>query len=58
MDGEGGNMPKAACPVCGKNVTVQDEDAILYESVTCPHCDALLEVVDEDPLMLDEVIDP
>lgn len=51
-------MPKAACPVCKKNVTVQEEDATLYESVTCPHCDALLEVVDEDPLMLDEVIDP
>jgi len=48
-------MPKAACPVCGKNVTVDEEDAVLYERVTCPHCDTLLEIIDEDPMMLDEI---
>jgi lysine biosynthesis protein LysW len=50
-------MPKAACPLCGKSVTVREDDAVLYEHVTCPHCDALLEVIDEEPLMLDEVMD-
>ena len=48
-------MPKAVCPVCGKNVTVNEEDAVLYERVNCPHCDALLEVIDEDPMILDEI---
>jgi lysine biosynthesis protein LysW len=50
-------MPKAACPVCGKSVSVHPDEAILYERVTCPNCDALLEVIDEEPLMLDEVTD-
>jgi len=50
-------MPKAACPACGKNVTVHEDEALLYERVSCPHCDATLEVVDEEPLMLDEVMD-
>jgi len=49
-------MPKAACPLCGKSVTMEEDDAMLFERVTCPHCDALLEVIDEDPLMLDEVM--
>ena len=52
---ERNDMPKAACPVCGKNVTVDEEDAVLYERVTCPHCDTLLEIIDEDPMMLDEI---
>ena len=50
-------MPKAACPVCGKNVPLDDDEAVLYERVICPHCDASLEVTDEDPVMLDEVMD-
>ena len=50
-------MPKVACPVCGKNVAVHEDEALLYERFSCPNCDAMLEVIDEDPLMLDEVTD-
>jgi lysine biosynthesis protein LysW len=50
-------MPKSVCPVCGKSISLQSDEAVLYERIYCPHCDSLLEVIDEDPLMLDEAID-
>jgi lysine biosynthesis protein LysW len=51
------NMPKAVCPSCGKSIQLDDDEAVLFETVTCPYCDARLEVVEEDPVLLEEVTD-
>ena len=50
-------MPKSVCPACGKTITLEGDEAALYERVCCPNCDVLLEVIDEDPLMLEEAMD-
>ena len=50
-------MPSTACPVCGKNVRIDEEQVYLYERIECPHCGADLEIIDENPITLDEVMD-
>jgi len=54
---DGGTMPSAVCPACGKNIRIAEDQAFLYERIICPSCDADLEIIDENPIVLEEVED-
>lgn len=46
-------MPLTACPECGAEVHIDEEEVEKGEIIYCEECDASLEVVGLDPIELD-----
>ncbi|MCK4392698.1 lysine biosynthesis protein LysW [Candidatus Bipolaricaulota bacterium] len=45
-------MATAKCPVCGADISVEEEDIVLFKRMRCPKCDARLEIINDFPLRL------
>jgi len=45
-------MATAKCPVCGADISVEEEDIVLFKRMHCPKCDARLEIINDFPLRL------
>ncbi len=46
-------MPLTACPECGAEIHVEEDEVEKGEVIHCDECDASLEVVGLDPIELD-----
>lgn len=45
-------MATAKCPVCGADISIEQEDIVLFKRMRCPKCNAHLEIIDDSPLRL------
>jgi len=45
-------MATAKCPVCGADISAEEEDIVLFKRMCCPERDVRLEIVNDFPLRL------
>jgi len=45
-------MATTECKACGADVSVDEEDIVLFKRMRCPERDARLEIINDSPLRL------